>query len=234
MTDSSQPPTADDPFDVSTAPPQLQEALRRMSRRGPVVDQGTGKRVAVDGRLVTDGPSEQSVVRIRRRFDGYAGLYGPSVVTDAASLLDAYLATAAQHGLDETAANDEGWLTLAAAESTVARYRRPATERTSTDLSRLRSALTAAFTAEGLHVVPTPVRMGVGVAPVPGGPTWGAADGLAVAIYSDSGWELMLNSTRTPSHSVYAPVTEAGADEVAQLVHGVLRGDLPDPFRRRL
>lgn len=35
-------------------PPELQEALRRMSLRGPVVDLATGQRVAQDGRLVTD------------------------------------------------------------------------------------------------------------------------------------------------------------------------------------
>lgn len=35
-------------------PDELQEALRRMSLRGPVVDLATGQRVAQDGRLVTD------------------------------------------------------------------------------------------------------------------------------------------------------------------------------------
>ncbi|MFE4663818.1 hypothetical protein ACWCQZ_46895 [Streptomyces sp. NPDC002285] len=57
--------------------------------------------------------------------------------------------------------------------------------------------------------------------------------GLAVVLYTDSAWELMLNSTRTTSHTIHAPVTEAGAAEVAQLVHGVLSGDVTDPFRRR-
>lgn len=42
----------------------------------------------------------------------------------------------------------------------------------------------------------------------------------------------MLNATRTPSCTIHAPATKAGAAEVAQLVHGVLRGDTPDPFRR--
>lgn len=46
----------DEPFDVATAPPELQEALRRMSARGegPVVDLATGQVVAEGGRLVTD------------------------------------------------------------------------------------------------------------------------------------------------------------------------------------
>ncbi|AZM64989.1 MULTISPECIES: hypothetical protein [unclassified Streptomyces] len=147
-------------------------------------------------------------------------------------MLDAYLATAEQHGLDRKAADDEGWLALAAAEAVARKYRRPESERTSAELAELSAALRAALTAEGLEVVPTPVRMGVGVAPLPGGPTWGTAGGLAVALYSDSGWELMLNATRTTAHSICAPVTEAGAAEVARLVHGVLRGDIRDPFRR--
>ncbi|MFJ7023482.1 MULTISPECIES: hypothetical protein [unclassified Streptomyces] len=177
-------------------------------------------------------PTTESPARIRRIYAGHAGLYADSLVTEAAGLLDAYLATAEQHGLDRKAADEEGWLALSAAEAIARKYRRPATERTSAELSRLSTALRAALTAEGLEVVPTPVRMGLGVAPLPGGPTWGTAGGLAVALYSDSGWELMLNATRTTSHSIHAPVTEAGAAEVAQLVHGVLRGDIADPFRR--
>jgi len=80
--------------------------------------------------------------------------------------------------------------------------------------------------------VPTPVRMGVGVAPLPGGPTWGMDRGLAVAMYVDSGWQLMANSERTRVHTIHAPATAAGAAEVAQLVHAVLEGTEPDPFRR--
>jgi len=177
-------------------------------------------------------PSTDSHARIRRIYDGHAGLYAPSVVDEAAALLDAYLATAEQHGLDRKAADDEGWLALAASEAVSGKYGRPATERTAAELNKLSTALSNALTAEDLEVVPTPVRMGVGVAPVPGGPTWGMAGGLAVALYSDSGWQLMLNAARTPSHSICAPVTEAGAVEVARLVHGVLRGDVADPFRR--
>lgn len=42
----------DQPADPADFPPELQEALRRMSQRGPVVDLGTGTRVAQDGNLV--------------------------------------------------------------------------------------------------------------------------------------------------------------------------------------
>ncbi|MET7310206.1 hypothetical protein ACWD7C_12890 [Streptomyces sp. NPDC005134] len=54
-------------------PHQLQEALRRMSARGPVVDQGAGEAVAENGRLVTDEPGEGLVACFEcapRRYPG--------------------------------------------------------------------------------------------------------------------------------------------------------------------
>jgi hypothetical protein len=42
----------DQPLDPDDFPPELQDALRRMSQRGPVVDMGTGAVVAQDGQLV--------------------------------------------------------------------------------------------------------------------------------------------------------------------------------------
>lgn len=94
------------------------------------------------------------------------------------------------------------------------------------------AGLRTALTAEGLEVVDASVRMGVGVAPLAGGPTWGMNGGLAVALYTGSAWELMLNSHPHDVPHDPAPATEAGASEVARLVHGVLRGDVADPFRR--
>lgn len=45
-------------------PPELRDALRTMSLRGPVVDMGTGQRVAEDGRLSTDpAPAETAGMR---------------------------------------------------------------------------------------------------------------------------------------------------------------------------
>lgn len=177
-------------------------------------------------------PTTDSAARVRRIYDRHAGLYVPSVVTEAANLLDAYLTTAERYGLDRAAADQDGWLALAAAETVSRKYSRPTPERTSTEVLQLGTALHNMLTAEGLEIVSTPVRMGVGVAPVPGGPTWGANGGLAVALYTDSGWELMVNSVRTTSHTIHAPATADGAREVAKLVHGVLCGDVPDPFRR--
>jgi len=50
------------PADPADFPPQLQEALRSMSQRGPVVDMGTGDTVAEDGRLTTDRGQEDELV----------------------------------------------------------------------------------------------------------------------------------------------------------------------------
>jgi hypothetical protein len=177
-------------------------------------------------------PAEDSIARVRRAYSGLAALYADSVVTEAADLLDTYLAAAEQRGYDREAANGDGYLTQAAAETASRRHGRPRPERTSAELHQLVAALRTAFTAEGLEVVPTPVRMGIGVAPLPGGPTWALGRGLAVALYADSGWELMLNSERTTSYTIYAPATAAGAADVAKVVHGVLRGDIADHFRR--
>lgn len=177
-------------------------------------------------------PTTDSPARVRRIYDGHAGLYVPSLVTEAAALLDAYLATAEQHGLDRKAADDDGWLAVAAAEAVARKYSRPQTERTSAELSQLVRELTTALTAEGLEIVPTQIRMGTGVAPVPGGRTWGMNSGLTVALYSDSAWHLMANAAGTTVHTIHAPATADGAREVAELVHGVLRGDITDPFRR--
>lgn len=53
----------DQPADPADFPPELQDALRRMSARGegPVVDLATGAVVAQDGRMVSDPPGEQPV-----------------------------------------------------------------------------------------------------------------------------------------------------------------------------
>jgi hypothetical protein len=51
----SDQPTAPPPFD-SELPPKLQDALRKMSERGPVVEMSTGATVAEGGRLVSDQP----------------------------------------------------------------------------------------------------------------------------------------------------------------------------------
>jgi hypothetical protein len=54
MSDALTPPSDDDfpPLTPAEMPPQLQAALKQMSRRAPVVDVITGKTVAEDGQLV--------------------------------------------------------------------------------------------------------------------------------------------------------------------------------------
>jgi len=44
----------DQPADPADFPPEVRDALRKRSERGPVVDMATGERVAEDGRLVSD------------------------------------------------------------------------------------------------------------------------------------------------------------------------------------
>ncbi|MCX4489865.1 hypothetical protein OG890_38935 [Streptomyces anulatus] len=184
----------------------------------------------------TDSPT-----RIRHVYDGHVGLYADILVTEAAALLDAYLTTAKKHGLDRSVADEQGWLALSAADAIARKYCRPAIELTHDKLTALATALRTAFTAEGMTVISSQIPMGVAVAPLPDGPGWGTGPGgwddpggLAVAFHSNSGWALTTNHTRrhVPVHPIYAPATEAGAAEVAQLVHGVLRGDTADPFRR--
>ncbi|MEW2164392.1 hypothetical protein AB0912_15570 [Streptomyces sp. NPDC007084] len=176
--------------------------------------------------------SRTSVDRIRAAYDRHAALYAPSVVTEAAQLLDDLLQTAAKHGHDRDV---EGlsWLTVAAAEATSRKYGRPRTERNSTEVYTLHAALSAALDEQGLTRAGSWVRMGVAVRPRDDGPRWGlgGTTGLAVALYTDSGWELMVNSPQTRAFSIHAPTTEAGATEVAQIVRDILTGDTPDPFR---
>ncbi|MFJ6540535.1 hypothetical protein ACIQMP_07805 [Streptomyces sp. NPDC091385] len=177
-------------------------------------------------------PSEASVEKIRAVYDGHAAFYAPSVVTDAALFLDALLATAADHG-HEADADGLGGLTMAAADAASRKHGLPRPERTAPEAYALHAALREALVAEGLVLSSyCPIRMGVGVDPLPGGPSWGMDQvGLAVALFVNSGWDLLANTARTRAFSIYAPATPGGAAEVAGIVHGILRGDLADPFR---
>ncbi|MER8030702.1 hypothetical protein ABTZ78_17285 [Streptomyces bauhiniae] len=176
-------------------------------------------------------PTAESVSKIRAAYDAHAAFYAPSVVTDAARLRDALFATAADHG-HQPDADGLAWLTMAATEATSRKYGLPRPERPAPETYALHAALRKALVEEGLVLASDcPIRMGVGVDPLPGGPTWGMGNGLAVALYVDSGWELLVNTSRSRAFTIYAPATAAGAGEVAAIVHGILRGDLEDPFR---
>ncbi|MFJ8798504.1 hypothetical protein [Streptomyces sp. NPDC102487] len=171
--------------------------------------------------------------RIRAAYEGHAALYAPSVVTAAAQLLDDLLDAASKHGHDSDV-DGLSWLTVAAAEATSRKYGRPRTERTSTEVYTLHAALSAALDEQGLTREGAWVRMGVAVKPRDDGPSWGlgGTTGLAVALYTDSGWELMVNAPQTRAFTIHAPATEAGAAEVARIVRDILTGDRRDPFRR--
>lgn len=175
-----------------------------------------------------------SADRVRRIFDGYTGLYAPSVIAEAAAYLDDLLATAARHGHTDRHSDTAGWLVQAAAEATSSKYGRPRHDRTGTATMQALADLTAAFQDRDLTIVVCHARMGVAVAPIPDGPAWGyGSAGLAVCLYVDSGWSLSVNQPQSRVYAIHAPVTKEGAAEVAELVHGVLTGSIPDPFRAR-
>ncbi|MFI5880847.1 hypothetical protein [Streptomyces sp. NPDC051554] len=179
-------------------------------------------------------PTGHSTNKITTWYAGLRALYAPSVIAEAARLLDAFHETATAYGHPrEDRLGRLGGLITAAAEATADKYGRPTTNRQLDEITELHRALTQAFTEVGLTITGPHVRMGVAVEPLDGGPRWGwdNAAGLAVALYANSGWELMVNQTRTRVFSIHAPDTPAGAREVAAIVHGILRGDLPDPFR---
>ncbi|MFJ8006108.1 hypothetical protein [Streptomyces fagopyri] len=172
--------------------------------------------------------------RIREHFGRLYALFAPSVVTDAAAYLDALTVTAGQHG--HAADPDHvGMLAQVAAEVTPRKYHRPSEERSGTEVYEMLGILRKAFEAAGLTIAGSQVRMGAAVEPLEGGPVWGwdGKAGLSVALYSDSGWELMVNQPQTRIFSIYAPVTVDGAAEVAAIVRSILTGETPDPFRNR-
>ncbi|MFJ5121862.1 hypothetical protein [Kitasatospora sp. NPDC088548] len=179
-------------------------------------------------------PSPASTGAVARAYERLTGLYGPSVHREAAALLDDLYEAAAKHGHERTSA-DLGWLVTAATEATSNKYRHRGPDRSLAELQQLTKALTAAFTDVGLTLAPSAGRTGAAVEPLPGGPVWGwdGRTGLAVGIYLNGGWDVMVNQPQSRVFSMYAPATEAGAREVAEIVRGILSGDRPDPFRGR-
>ncbi|MFJ6085138.1 hypothetical protein ACIQI8_27390 [Streptomyces sp. NPDC092369] len=180
-------------------------------------------------------PTPQSITHITRHYSGLRALYGPSVITEAALLLDALYGTAGEHGHSrEDRLGRLGGLITAAAEASAGKYGRPAVERTGNEIAALLMALRDAFQGEGLTVTGCQVRLGVAVEPLRTEPRWGldGRTGLAVAVYSDSGWELLVNQASSTVVSIHAPTTKDGAREVAGIVKGILKGEIADPFRR--
>ncbi|MFF7889709.1 hypothetical protein ACH40F_53925 [Streptomyces sp. NPDC020794] len=145
----------------------------------------------------------------------------------------ALLLTAAQHGHTK-GSSELGRLTKAAAEATWSKHHRVTDPRLTGELSQLRATLAQALTGEGLTLATCCfVPLGIAVDPLPGGPSWGVTGdaGLTFVLYGDSGWYLMANTERSTAHSVYASADADGARKVAAIVHGILQGDIPNPFR---
>ncbi|MEV0236891.1 hypothetical protein [Nonomuraea sp. NPDC050786] len=173
-----------------------------------------------------------AVQHVRKIYASYRALYAPSVIAEAARLLDDLADTAARHGHDRSEAL--GGLARYAADATSSRYSRPQQERDLAELSELKQALTKALADLGLPLA-VPIRSGVAVGPLPDRRGWGwdGQTGLAVGIYLDSNWDLTINQPHSEAVSIYALATPQGAREVAELVHAVMHGEIPDPFRDR-
>ncbi|MBP0454008.1 hypothetical protein J5Y04_31370 [Kitasatospora sp. RG8] len=178
--------------------------------------------------------SPQSTAVVTRAYERLAGLCGPTVQLEAALLLDDLYAATAKHGHERTS-TDLGWLVTAATEATSSKHRHRGPNRSVAELQQLTKALTTGLTEAGLVLTLSAGRTGAAVEPLSGGPVWGGngRTGLAVGIYLNGGWDVMVNQPQSRVFSLYAPATEAGAREVAEIVHGNLSGDRPDPFRGR-
>lgn len=165
-------------------------------------------------------------------LNGHRALYSPSAVAEAAQLLTDLAAVMDQHGVPPSS-SARGWLVTAAAESVGSRHGRPARTRTPREVAALADGLAAECQRLGL-VGAAMGGMGFAAEPVPGGPVWGwGRCGLAVRVYADAGWELVVNQERSPAVGVYAPASPAGAREVAGMLADIMHGRAPDPFTRR-
>jgi hypothetical protein len=100
-------------------------------------------------------------------------------------------------------------------------------ERGTAMLAELKSALTDALTTPELSLAVPAIRSGVTVAPNRG------KTGLAVGILLNRGRGLTINQPGSTVLAICAPTTVEGAADVAELVHSVLHGEIPDPFRNR-
>ncbi|MGW4803038.1 hypothetical protein [Kitasatospora sp. NPDC004272] len=177
-------------------------------------------------------PTRESLEAVAREFNGLRALYGPTVTREAATLLDAFCRAALDQGRTVL---DDGHQHLAAAatETALAPYRgHRQDERTHAELQTLLDTLESALTATGLTLMPNHgSRSGHAVAPLPDGRLQGP--GLSVSLHLNGGWDVCLNQPGASVLTVYAPVTEDGAREVAQVVHEVLTGQRrPDLTRR--
>jgi hypothetical protein len=176
-----------------------------------------------------------SAEQISDHYAELRGVYGTTVQADAAALLDALLDTAERQGYPR---DDDGlgWLVPAAASTAAAAYGRPAVDRTTGELAELRAELRAAFTEQGLTVTTARdwLAVAVDVEDMPGCPPWARPDGIAVALWSNTCWEIQPNVSRAMrSVTLVAPATADGARDVAQVVHAIATGARPDPFRDR-
>jgi hypothetical protein len=174
-------------------------------------------------------PSDLATQKIENAARYDRSFHTPEILREAATLLDELYAAGERHGV-----GPEDWagvtsMPSAALDVVRTRHRWPRTKRTFAEVDGLRCDVVAALAELGVAAGLGP--RGVEVRPLPGGLKWGPAGevGLLVSLYTDGGWDLSVDAHMAPVQSVYAPVTPAGAREVAAVVKGVLTGETKLP-----
>lgn len=172
----------------------------------------------------TDQKTPTTLDNIKKASARLNTLYAPSVLAEAAALLDDMWTAGQRHGV--TPSDWDADLADASLGVISQRYSRsPKPQRTVAEVNALHRALINALAELDLTT-----RDGRAVlVDRPGGTT------LAVAIWADGGWDLSPYTAGgyAPVMPIAAPATEAGAGEVAAIVGDVIAGRRPDPFRGR-
>ncbi|MCX4682580.1 hypothetical protein OG413_46200 [Streptomyces sp. NBC_01433] len=181
-------------------------------------------------------PSTEAYAAVEKAAASNRILYAPSVVKEAASLLDDMWATGERRGIPR---GEWGWavnlpdgvLSVTAHTHTSG----PVPERTSEEITALCKDLVAALTSAeiGMSVEPGPRKNMTIVRRLPQTPRGGLHGdaNLIVGLYSNGGWDISMNADGASVVSIAAPATTAGAAEVAAVVRAVARGELGNPFR---
>lgn len=183
-----------------------------------------------------DGPTftDQAYASIERAAGNRRDLYAPSVLQQAAALLTDLWDAGSRHGVTTDAwswSTDLGGATL---DVITRPYdRAPSPERTHQELSALKASLIGALADNGVTAELGPrtfVRVHRQDRTPPGG--YDGTANLLVGIYSDGGWDVCFDAHGASVVSIAAPATEAGAVEVAQIVHALVNGELGNPLSR--
>ncbi|MFE4539639.1 hypothetical protein ACFRKB_32015 [Streptomyces scopuliridis] len=181
-------------------------------------------------------PSTEAYAAVEKAAASDRALYAPSVVKEAASLLDDMWATGERRGVPRgewgwAVSLPDGVLGVTARTHT----RGPIPKRTGEEVTALCQDLIAALSSAeiGMSVEPGPRKNMTIVKRLPRTPRGGLHGdaNLIVGIYANGGWDISMNADGASVISIAAPATTAGAAEVAAVVRAVARGELGNPFR---